>query len=112
MDDQVKVRGFLVEPAEVERRLGELPGVRRAAVVAVEEPGGGHRLAAFVVCEPEATAGGGELRAGLRMALPDFMVPASVSIVDDLPVESGRQAGPPGAARALYPGSGAASARP
>jgi amino acid adenylation domain len=48
-DDQIKVRGFRVEPAEVESALAACPGIRRAVVAARPDAAGGKRLAAWLV---------------------------------------------------------------
>ncbi len=84
-DRQVKVRGFRVEPAEVEAVLGELPGVRQCAVFATPGPAGDHRLVGCV-----CTDGDGpdlpSLRAALSRRLPDHLVPASFIVLDDLPL--------------------------
>ncbi|WLE63029.1 amino acid adenylation domain-containing protein [Burkholderia plantarii] len=82
-DDQVKVRGYRVEPAEVERALAGLDGVRGAAVLAHEAPGG-TRLAAFVVGGPRGTA---LLEAAARV-LPDYMVPADAIALEALPLNA------------------------
>jgi len=87
IDDQIKIRGFRVEPGEVEAALNRLPAVLASAVVAWGE-GAGRRLAAYVV---PADPGAGlppvhELRDGLRQSLPDFMIPALFTELSGLPL--------------------------
>ncbi|TDQ50729.1 non-ribosomal peptide synthetase [Actinorugispora endophytica] len=89
-DDQVKIRGHRVEPGEVAAALAEHPRVRRAAVVAdTAGPGGARRLVGYAVCDAPGS-GDGELvprlREHLRSRLPDYMVPAAIALVDDLPL--------------------------
>ncbi|GAA3453636.1 non-ribosomal peptide synthetase [Dactylosporangium matsuzakiense] len=81
-DDQVKVDGHRVEPAEVAAALEEHPQVRRAAVVARTSPAGAKVLCAFVVT---AGTGPGELTAFVAERLPRHMVPATVTVVSELP---------------------------
>ncbi|MFJ6937906.1 amino acid adenylation domain-containing protein [Streptomyces sp. NPDC101132] len=81
-DTQIKIRGFRVEPGEIEGVLLGLPGVERAAVTAYEAGPGDKRLAAYVVAAREA----GELRQELRALLPQHMVPAHVVVLDRLPL--------------------------
>ncbi|RBQ16068.1 non-ribosomal peptide synthetase [Spongiactinospora rosea] len=71
-DDQVKLRGYRIEPGEVEAALLALPGVTRAAVVVVED-----RLVAYVVSASEIDPG--------ALGLPSYMVPAVVRM-DELPI--------------------------
>ncbi|MPY92772.1 MAG: AMP-binding protein, partial [Acidimicrobiia bacterium] len=81
-DSQVKVRGHRVEPAEVEAVLASLPGVREAVVVP-HGSGGDLRLVAYVVAAGPTT--GDELRVRAAAVVPDFLVPASVELLADLP---------------------------
>jgi amino acid adenylation domain-containing protein len=87
LDDQVKVRGNRVEPAEVEGALATHPAVREVAVVAAEGPGG-TRLVAHVVPMPAAGTGdlGRVLAEHVACTLPRHMVPATVVIEEALPV--------------------------
>ncbi|WP_304452143.1 amino acid adenylation domain-containing protein [Nocardiopsis sp. YSL2] len=83
-DAQVKVRGMRIEPGEVEAALRERPGVTAAAVVGVPRSDGrGHRaIAAHVTGDADPDA----LRAALAERLPDHLVPATVTVVDELPL--------------------------
>ncbi|HKV12553.1 MAG TPA: amino acid adenylation domain-containing protein, partial [Thermoanaerobaculia bacterium] len=86
-DDQVKLRGFRIEPGEIEAALAGHPAVREAAVVAREERPGEVRLAAWVVpAGPGPRPEVGELRDALRRVLPEHMVPADFALVDALPL--------------------------
>jgi amino acid adenylation domain-containing protein len=86
LDRQVKVRGFRVEPAEVEVTLRHHPAVAEAAVVPHETCSGDLRLVAFVVPRDDEAIAGNELRAFLRARLPDYMVPAAVVALEALPL--------------------------
>ncbi|MFB7280851.1 amino acid adenylation domain-containing protein [Streptomyces hydrogenans] len=88
-DDQVKLRGFRIEPREVEAVLDRHRRVVRSAVVVREDRPGERRLVAYVVPVRDA-AGDDGLAAGLsawaRQALPSYMVPAVVVLPDGLPL--------------------------
>ena len=81
VDDQVKVRGFRIEPGEVEAALERHAGVREA-VVAVR----GERLVGWVVAESGAEPSAAELRAWLAGRLPEYMVPAAVAVLEAFPL--------------------------
>jgi amino acid adenylation domain-containing protein/non-ribosomal peptide synthase protein (TIGR01720 family) len=86
IDQQVKVRGFRIEPDEVEGALREHPGVRDAAVGARGDEAGERRLVAWLV--PEDAPGAGELRAFLATSLPEFMIPSAFVPLASLPLTS------------------------
>ena len=84
-DRQLKVRGFRIEPAEVEEALIRLPHVA-AAFVGITEARGVSQLTAWVVPREEALADPSRLRGQLESSLPAFMVPSLISIVPALPI--------------------------
>ncbi|MBF8739591.1 non-ribosomal peptide synthase/polyketide synthase [Pseudomonas guariconensis] len=81
-DHQIKVRGFRIEPGEIEARLRADARVREALVVA-RETVGGKQLVAYVAADDPQLAS--ELRQLLRDQLPDYMVPARVMVLAQLP---------------------------
>ncbi len=86
LDDQIKVRGFRVEPGEVEAALRELPAVTAAAVMGREDDRGQRRLFAYVVTAGSQPLSTHKLRDHLRSRLPEYLVPDGIVTLDSLPL--------------------------
>ena len=87
-DDQIKIRGFRVEPGEVETVLARHPAVVRAAVVARPDATGEKRLVAYVVPRDgrQRQLSERELRDHAARVLADYLVPAAFVLLDALPL--------------------------
>ncbi len=88
-DSLVKVRGNRVELGEVERRVREFPGIAGAAALMLSQAGKDPVLATFVVLDA-GVDGVEEMELGAFCleALPDYMVPQQVRVLDELPVNA------------------------
>jgi amino acid adenylation domain-containing protein len=86
VDDQVKVRGFRIEPGEVESVLERHAGVREAVVVVREDAPGEKRLVGYVVLAEGAEVSPAELRAYLKASLPEYLVPGAIVVLERLPL--------------------------
>ncbi|GIF69934.1 hypothetical protein Ais01nite_79690 [Asanoa ishikariensis] len=84
-DHQVKIRGFRIELGEIEAVLGAAAEVGSAVVVARRD-GDEATLAAYVTPAPGQTVDIGALRLAAARRLPDYMVPATVTVLDALPL--------------------------
>ncbi|HEV3049322.1 MAG TPA: amino acid adenylation domain-containing protein, partial [Longimicrobium sp.] len=82
VDAQVKVRGFRIEPGEIEATLRRHAAVRECVVVARGDASGGARLVGYIVGEADPDA----LRAHLRRSLPEYMVPSAFVFLKALPL--------------------------
>jgi amino acid adenylation domain-containing protein len=87
-DDQLKLRGFRIEPGEVEAALDGLPGVAGAAVVVREVRPGDRRLVAYLAAAaaPVPAPAPADLRRALAQRLPEHMLPSAFVVLDRLPL--------------------------
>ncbi|AQA25931.1 amino acid adenylation domain protein [Rhodococcus sp. MTM3W5.2] len=84
-DFQVKVRGFRIEPAEIDAVLTAQPGVGFAVTIARTGPAGDTLLCSYVRATGDAHLAPDELRRAAAQRLPSHMVPASVTVLDQIP---------------------------
>jgi amino acid adenylation domain-containing protein len=84
VDYQVKVRGFRIEPGEIEAALARHPAVRQSVVTARESQPGDIRLVAYIV--PALALDLAELREFLRAELSDYMMPSHFVMMKAMPL--------------------------
>ncbi|KAI0518588.1 hypothetical protein F5B22DRAFT_599830 [Xylaria bambusicola] len=103
MDQQIKIRGHRVEPAEVERGMLEHESVRDAVVVIRNQEGRGPEMVGFVlnkrdpsIEQDEASSHGGRLvsqiRERLQASLQPYMIPAHIVVIDQMPLNANGKA--------------------
>ncbi|WP_452299540.1 amino acid adenylation domain-containing protein, partial [Mycolicibacterium holsaticum] len=85
-DEQVKIRGFRIELGEVRAALAELDGVEQAVVIAREDRPGEKRLVGYVTPAAAAPLDPAAARTALAQRLPEYMVPAAIMVIDDMPL--------------------------
>ena len=86
-DAQIKLRGFRIEPGEIEAALLREAGVAQAVVMVRADGGGGTaRLVGYVVAAAGQTVDASVLRGHLGLSLPDYMVPSALVVLDRLPL--------------------------
>jgi amino acid adenylation domain-containing protein len=86
IDDQLKIRGFRVEPGEIEAVLREHPDVAAAVVVARGNDAGRRHLVAYVATASRGRATKRELFEHLRARMPAHLVPSALVLLDALPL--------------------------
>ena len=98
-DEQVKLRGFRIEPGEIEAALLRHGGVSQAAVVARQDVAGAGGWWAMWFVGGRAWSGCvGAARASVVGVLPDYMVPSAIVVLERSAADAERQARPPCAA--------------
>ncbi|NVL56782.1 hypothetical protein F2S70_23035 [Pseudomonas syringae pv. actinidiae] len=85
LDQQVKLRGFRVEPQEIEARLLAQTGVGHAAVL-VRETAAGPQLIGYYTAEAGQDVQAERIKSALALELPDYMVPAQLVRLDSMPL--------------------------
>lgn len=92
IDFQVKVRGFRIEPGEIENRLLAYEDIREAAVIARDDRSGETHLCAYVVSRTGKEIDIGELRTFLSLGLPHYMTPSYIMQLESMPLTSSGKA--------------------
>lgn len=93
-DHQVKLRGYRIEPGEIEVVLRRAPGVQDVVVLVRDDPPAPRRLVAYVVPTALPLDDGGHrafartLQESAAAALPDYMVPSAFVLIPSLPLTS------------------------
>ena len=83
-DSQLKVRGFRIEPGEIEARMRAHPAVKDAVLSLQHDDNGLSYLAAYVIWKEKADAAA--LKSALREQLPDYMIPAVFTGIEQIPL--------------------------
>src|SRR5690606_16128203 len=86
LDFQVKVRGYRIEPGEIGTAVAAWPGVAQAIVMVREDRPGDVRLVGYAVPQPGAKVDEGKIVERLKSALPEYMVPQHVVVLEQVPL--------------------------
>jgi amino acid adenylation domain-containing protein len=84
-DDQIKLRGFRIELAEIEATIAQYPAVLETIVMVREDSPGDQRLVAYLRPQPDVELELETLRPGLREILPDYMIPSAFIVLKTFP---------------------------
>ncbi|MFI7671675.1 amino acid adenylation domain-containing protein [Nocardia sp. NPDC049526] len=85
-DFQVKIRGLRIELGEIDNALTAHPDVDFAATLGKTLPSGTTALVAYVLPRDGATLDTGQLAAHIGESLPDYMIPAAITVLDEIPL--------------------------
>ena len=86
VDDQIKHRGFRIEPGEIESQLCHYEGIRQAHVRQCKKGSGGFLVAYLVATEQKSSLEPEKIRAWVKQRLPDYMVPAVFVLLSQMPL--------------------------
>jgi amino acid adenylation domain-containing protein len=87
---RVKIRGYSIEIAEIEKALMEHDKVKDTGVVAWDDGQEEKYLVSYLVPHPNSALNVDELRAFLKLKLPDYMIPVAFIFMDSLPLTNGK----------------------
>ena len=90
-DEQIKIRGFRVEPGEIEAALLQFAGLADAVVLKRADPSGTEQLLAYLVLEQGSALDEKALRAFLSKRLPKYMLPAFYTVMAEFPLTPSRK---------------------
>jgi len=85
IDHQIKIRGFRVDPGEIETALREHPLVQEVIVIAQKDALGERKLVSYLVVNQASPLSVGDLRGFLKEKLPNYMIPSTFISLDCLP---------------------------
>lgn len=111
LDRQVKLRGFRIEPGEIEVALGGHPAVRECVVAVREVTPGDRRLLAWVVPEGDPPSSA-EINGFLSRRLPRYMIPSAYAMIDAIPLNRNGKVDTQALPDSPGPPAGGRSARP
>lgn len=87
IDEQLKVRGFRLEPKEIEDKLCNMPGIKECAVTALQSPNGQNKLVAyFVPVDLEGSPDSEAIQVHMKACLPEYMVPQQFVKLEQIPL--------------------------
>jgi aryl carrier-like protein len=87
-DHQVKIRGLRIELGEVEAALEACPGVARSVVTVITDTAGDQQLAGYLQPQPGTELDTGQIRARLAATLPGYLIPAYLTVLAELPLNT------------------------
>lgn len=85
-DDQINLRGFRIEPGEIEAALNKHPLIEKSYVCLYDENTDKERLIAYVVCEKKFKESTEEIKQHMRQYVPNYMIPQKMIPIENLPL--------------------------